>query len=70
MSVRFIARQFRSVPTVTSPRYRADTSSGVRNLASDISILHHFPAQHVTDELVAMLTPEMTEENDIFNEAA
>jgi hypothetical protein len=39
-------------------------------LASGIRILHHTAAQYVTDEMVVMLALGMTQENDIFNDAA
>jgi hypothetical protein len=41
----FIARQFRSVPTETSPRYLSETSSAVRIFLSDIKSLLAWPTR-------------------------
>lgn len=40
---------------------------GVRDLASDICILHHSGAGDVTVEMAEMLTARMTEENGILD---
>jgi hypothetical protein len=50
---------------VPSRHFTGSQEFGIRH-----SCLHHSGAQHVTGEMVSMLTLRLTQENDILNRAA